>query len=100
MKKIGIRKILMFGTAGCCLIGAAGAKAQTCTPAPDCESLGYDQSVCPGGFLRCPFDADKLVLHSGMQFDNYGRTMCGGVQKSGKTFLYPGGCDLLFGMWR
>ena len=50
----------MFGTAGCCLIGAAGAKAQTCTPAPDCESLGYDQSVCPGGFLRCPFDADKL----------------------------------------
>lgn len=60
MKKIGIRKILMFGTAGCCLIGAAGAKAQTCTPAPDCESLGYDQSVCPGGFLRCPFDADKL----------------------------------------
>jgi len=39
---------------------AYGDTTSECTPAPDCAGLGYDQTTCPGGFLRCPFDTNML----------------------------------------
>jgi len=32
-----------------------------CTPAPDCASIGYTETSCNGGFVRCPFDINKLL---------------------------------------
>jgi len=32
-----------------------------CTPAPDCVELGYTETSCNGGFVRCPFDINKLL---------------------------------------
>lgn len=32
----------------------------TCTATPDCNSLGYTQTTCEGGGIRCPFDAGKM----------------------------------------
>ena len=54
------KAILLAGICTGSLLWGESTNAQTCTPAPDCESLGYNQSSCPGGFLRCPFDASKL----------------------------------------
>lgn len=30
-----------------------------CTSAPDCQSLGYTESSCPNGGIKCPFDTSK-----------------------------------------
>jgi len=32
----------------------------TCTPTPDCASIGYNATSCDGKFIRCPFDTSKL----------------------------------------
>ncbi|MBQ8436823.1 MAG: hypothetical protein IJX20_04145 [Alphaproteobacteria bacterium] len=42
----------------CCLLSTI-AHAE-CTPAPDCVELGYTETSCNGGFVRCPFDINKL----------------------------------------
>lgn len=31
----------------------------SCTPAPDCETLGYTALSCPKGGVKCPFDTTK-----------------------------------------
>ncbi len=37
------------------------AQAETCTPTPDCKSLGYTQSSCPdGGGVKCPWNTALL----------------------------------------
>lgn len=34
-----------------------------CTPAPDCQSLGYTQTSCPEGGIKCPWDSSKLFCN-------------------------------------
>ena len=31
-----------------------------CVPVPDCASIGYTETSCDGGSLKCPFDTTKL----------------------------------------
>lgn len=49
--------ILLLGS----LFVSRAAQAEvTCTATPDCNSLGYTQTSCEGGGIRCPFDAGKM----------------------------------------
>ncbi len=49
-----------------CLLGALFflpnfAQAETCTPTPDCKSLGYTESSCPdGGGVKCPWNTSLM----------------------------------------
>ena len=37
------------------------AQAETCTPTPDCKSLGYTETSCPdGGGVKCPWNTSLL----------------------------------------
>ena len=36
----------------------------TCTPTPDCASIGYTETSCEGASLKCPFDTSKLYCVS------------------------------------
>ena len=36
---------------------SAGAE---CVPSPDCASIGYTETSCDGGSVKCPFDTSKL----------------------------------------
>lgn len=45
---------------GSLLISGAAQAEITCTATPDCNSLGYTQTSCEGGGIRCPFDAGKM----------------------------------------
>lgn len=49
-----------------------------CTASPDCASLGYTQTQCASGGIRCPFDKSKMFCVSGF----------GGEDFSFKTYLY------------
>ena len=31
------------------------SQAETCTPTPDCKSLGYTETSCPDGGVKCPW---------------------------------------------
>ena len=42
------------------LLMASNATAQTCIPKPDCVDMGYTETSCNGGALKCPFDTTKL----------------------------------------
>ena len=32
-----------------------------CVPVPDCASIGYTETSCEGGSLKCPFDTSRLL---------------------------------------
>ena len=37
------------------------AQAETCTPTPDCKSLGYTETSCPdGGGVKCPWNTSLM----------------------------------------
>ena len=37
------------------------AQAETCTPTPDCKSLGYTETFCPdGGGIKCPWNTNLM----------------------------------------
>ena len=52
--KIGRLWILVSSTA---MTGVAHA---SCTPTPDCATIGYTETSCEGDSLKCPFDITKL----------------------------------------
>ena len=57
----------------------------TCTPTPDCASIGYTETSCEGDFVRCPFDISKLLClpcDSKYQYDCSGANITGGVGTS------------------
>jgi len=51
-----MRKLLI--TLG--LLMANNVYADTCIPKPDCADMGYTETSCNGGALKCPFDTTKL----------------------------------------
>ena len=48
------------------LLMASNATAQTCIPKPDCADMGYTETSCNGGALKCPFDTTKLFCTSSL----------------------------------
>jgi len=52
-----MRKILII----LCLLIANEVYAQSCIPKPDCADMGYTETSCEGGALKCPFDTTKLA---------------------------------------
>ena len=48
------------------LLVASNATAQTCIPKPDCADMGYTETSCSGGALKCPFDTTKLFCTSSL----------------------------------
>lgn len=58
---------------------AQAADEINCTASPECATLGYTQTNCPKGGIRCPFDKTKMFCVSGF----------GGEDFSFKTFLLP-----------
>ena len=69
--------LLMATVALPCL--AQAADEINCTASPECATLGYTQTNCPKGGIRCPFDKSKMFCVSGF----------GGEDFSFKTFLLP-----------
>ena len=54
----------------------------SCTPTPDCASIGYTETNCEGDSLRCPFDITKLYCipcDSSFKYDCTGDNITGGV---------------------
>ena len=77
---VNLSKVLGM-TMLCCLIMTGTAYAE-CTPAPDCVELGYTETSCNGGFVRCPFDINKLFClpcDSSYKYDCSGDNITGGV---------------------
>ena len=58
---------------------AQAADEINCTASPECATLGYTQTNCPKGGIRCPFDKSKMFCVSGF----------GGEDFSFKTFIHP-----------
>ena len=48
------------------LLVASNTTAQTCIPKPDCADMGYTETSCNGGALKCPFDTTKLFCTSSL----------------------------------
>ena len=36
------------------------SQAETCTPTPDCKSLGYTETSCPDGGVKCPWNTSLM----------------------------------------
>ena len=54
----------------------------TCTPAPDCASIGYTQTSCETKFVKCPFDTSKLFCipcDSSFKYDCNNHNILGGI---------------------
>ena len=43
------------------LVSSTSIAQAECVPLPDCASIGYTETSCEGGFVRCPFDTSKLL---------------------------------------
>ena len=53
-----------------------------CTPAPDCDAIGYTETSCEGAFIKCPFDTSKLFCvpcDSSFKYDCSGDNITGGT---------------------
>ena len=54
----GSKRAMLLSVVGACLsvtLLSASALAETCTASPDCKSLGYTESSCSDGGVKCPF---------------------------------------------
>ncbi|MBQ8436128.1 MAG: hypothetical protein IJX20_00605 [Alphaproteobacteria bacterium] len=79
LQKIGMTIMMWILVSSTSMINIAHAE---CTPAPDCASIGYTETSCNGGFVRCPFDTSKLFCipcDSSFKYDCSGDNMTGGV---------------------
>ena len=53
-----------------------------CVPVPDCASIGYTETSCDGGSIKCPFDTSKLKCipcDSSFRFACTGENVTGGI---------------------
>ena len=50
-----MRKIILMTSAAVIAPISAIAQTPTCTATPDCASLGYTESSCPNGGVKCPW---------------------------------------------
>ena len=51
--------------------GLASADEINCTASPECATLGYTQTNCPKGGIRCPFDKTKMFCVSGFGGEDF-----------------------------
>ena len=78
---------------------APNSHAETCTTAPSCSTLGYNEtaSSCRGKYMKCPFDVTKVMClndgpHVGdLKYSLYssnhdGWLLCNGTQYSQTTY--------------
>lgn len=47
------------------------AEEINCTASPECATLGYTQTECPKGGIRCPFDKTKMFCVSGFGGEDF-----------------------------
>ena len=50
---------------------AQAADEINCTASPECATLGYTQTNCPKGGIRCPFDKTKMFCVSGFGGEDF-----------------------------
>ena len=50
---------------------ALAADEINCTASPECATLGYTQTNCPKGGIRCPFDKTKMFCVSGFGGEDF-----------------------------
>lgn len=64
MKEIKMKQKLLKGSGIliCAMLTGENGNAQTCTPSPSCEELGYTKTIaeCGESGIRCPFDISKV----------------------------------------
>ena len=54
----GHKRAMLLSVVGACLsvtLLSASALAETCTASPDCQAMGYKESSCSDGGVKCPF---------------------------------------------
>ena len=74
----------------------------TCTPTPDCASIGYTETSCETKSVKCPFDTSKLFC---LPCDTSFKYDCVGANITGSTGLACGGkyascqCDTSLGYY-
>ena len=68
MKKLSFILTLASGSL---LSFAAPAEEISCTASPSCDTLGYTQTDCPKGGIRCPFDKSKMFCVSGFGGEDF-----------------------------
>ena len=74
----------------------------TCTPAPDCASIGYTETSCETKSVKCPFDTSKLFC---LPCDSSFQYSCVGDNITGSTGSACGGkyasceCDTSLGYY-
>jgi len=88
----------IFELVFCILVSSTSIAQAECVPLPDCASIGYTETSCEGGFVRCPFDISKLYCmpcDSSYQYDCNDEGEIGkGVSCNGK--YKECGCDSLY----
>ena len=62
----GRRTECLAAIAGAILMFGAGAVQADCVATPDCESLGYRETSCVGGGVKCPWDTSKMYCNPNM----------------------------------
>ena len=62
----GRRTECLAAIAGAILMFGAGAAQADCVATPDCESLGYRETSCVGGGVKCPWDTSKMYCNPNM----------------------------------
>lgn len=68
MKKLSFILTLASGSL---LSFGAPAEEISCTASPSCDTLGYTQTDCPKGGIRCPFDKSKMFCVSGFGGEDF-----------------------------
>ena len=58
--RAGTRGQAIFELVFFTLVSSTSIAQAECVPLPDCASIGYTETSCEGGFVRCPFDITKL----------------------------------------
>lgn len=74
-----MRKIILM-TSAVVLFPLSTVAQTTCTSSPDCESLGYTESSCPNGGVKCPWgdkwacltDAEMVCADNGFLYSCVG----------------------------
>ena len=64
-------------------------QAETCTPTPDCKSLGYTETSCPdGGGVKCPWNTSLMYCPQCKQKDVCQNCKVGMILNSDMTCSY------------
>ena len=61
------------------------SQAEQCTPTPDCKTLGYTETSCPDGGVKCPWNTSLMYCPQCKQKDVYQSCKVGMILNSDMT---------------